>query len=212
LSFGDEIVYSFSIENNGNELIRNITISDPLPGIVLQGLSIDLSPGEVDDFTFSATYTLTESDILAGRVVNQAFAIGLDPLDIEIIDFSDDPNDDTNIDDDDDGDGEDPTITELLENDDLIIHEVITPNGDGLNDKLRVLGLSRFPNNNLTIYNRWGAKVFEVDRYEQMGVPLFEGMATGKNKILPSGAYFFTLQYENAIGVSIVKSGYLHIN
>ncbi len=212
LNTGDQILYTFIIENNGSETIRNITLTDPLPGIVLNGEAIDLASGEIDDTTFTATYELTEDDILLGSVTNQAFVTGLNPMDMEIIDFSDDPNNDLNIDDDGDGDGEDPTITELINEDELVIYEVITPNGDGKNDELRISGLAKFPNNSIIIYNRWGAKVFEADGYEQTGVPLFKGIAKGKNEVLPTGAYFFTLQYQNTIGALTYKSGYLHIN
>ncbi len=212
LNTGDQIVYTFIIENNGNEIITDIMITDPLSGIVLSGESIDLAPGEIDDSTFTAIYELTENDILNSNVTNQAFVTGIDPTNIEIIDFSDDPNNDTNIDDDGDGDGEDPTITELNNKDELTIYEIITPNGDGLNDELRISGLVKYPNNNIVIYNRWGAKVFEADGYEQKGTPLFKGLAKGKKNILPTGAYFFTLQYQNSIGAAIFKSGYLHIN
>ncbi|WP_271764701.1 BspA family leucine-rich repeat surface protein [Aquimarina algiphila] len=212
LNTGDQIVYTFVIENNGSEIITNIMITDPLPGIVLSGESIDLAPGEIDDSTFTAIYDLTENDILTSSVTNQAFVTGIDPMNVEIIDFSDDPNDDTNSDDDDDGDGEDPTITELQNEDELTIYEVITPNGDGLNDELRISGLVKYPNNNIIIYNRWGAKVFEAEGYEQKGTPLFKGIAKGKKKVLPTGAYFFTLQYQNSIGTATFKSGYLHIN
>jgi len=212
LNIGDQIQYTFTIENNGTEIIRNINISDPLPGINLTGGLIDLTPGQADNTTFTATYVLTKNDILNGSVVNQALATGIDPMDMPIMDFSDDPNDDSNVDDDNDGDAEDPTITELLGEDELIIYEVITPNGDGFNDELRISGLARFPNNNIIIYNRWGAKVFEANGYEQENVPRFAGVAKGKSKVLPSGAYFYTLQFQNEIGVLKSKSGFLHIN
>ncbi|WP_281989681.1 BspA family leucine-rich repeat surface protein [Aquimarina aggregata] len=212
LNLGDQIVYTFTIENNGTETITNIRLTDPLPGIILNGESINLDSGEIDNSTFTAIYELTENDILTGSVINQAFVTGIDPLNMEIIDFSDDPNNDTNIDDDNDGDGEDPTITDLIIEDELIVYEIITPNGDGLNDELRISGLTKFPNNTIIIYNRWGAKVFEASGYEQKGVPLFNGIAKGEKKVLPTGSYFFTLQYQNTIGNSSSKSGFIHIN
>ncbi|WP_025742934.1 BspA family leucine-rich repeat surface protein [Aquimarina pacifica] len=212
LNIGDQVAYEFIIENTGDEDIVNISISDPLPGIVLEGNPIDLDTGERDTTTFTGTYMITEDDILSRTVVNQAFVTGQNEEGIEIIDFSDDPNDATNIDDDDDGDGEDPTITQLLGEDELIIYEIITPNGDGLNDEFRIVGLHRFPDNTLIIYNRWGAKVFEATSYENTGVPFFSGIAKGENEILPTGTYYFTLQYEKAIGDVSFKSGYLYLN
>ncbi len=212
LNVGDRIIYSFTIENNGNQNITNIIISDPLPGIILNGGPIDLAPGEIDSSTFTASYELTENDIITGAVVNQAFATGQNPSGIDVLDFSDDPTNNTNTDDDDDGDGEDETITELLNEDEFIIYEVITPNGDGLNDEFRVSGLNKFPNNTMTIYNRWGAKVFKANGYEQPGTPLFKGISKGKEKTLPTGTYYFTLEYQNSVGLVELKSGYLYIN
>ncbi|WP_378188092.1 BspA family leucine-rich repeat surface protein [Aquimarina sp. W85] len=212
LNVGDQILYTFSIENTGNEIIRNINLTDPLPGILLTGDPIDLNIGEIDVNTFSASYRLTERDIISGIVVNQAFATGQTSLGLEIIDFSDDPNDTTDIDDDNDGDGEDETITELLVDQELIIYRVITPNGDGINDELRISGLQNFPDNTFTIYNRWGTKVFHVDGYEQEGVPFFRGFSKGKEKVLPSGSYYFSLEYRNSANVLKFKSGQIYIN
>ena len=47
---------------------------------------------------------------------------------------------------------------------------VVTPNGDGLNDVFHIVGLIEeecYPLNKLTIYNRWGAKVYEVDNIDE---------------------------------------------
>jgi len=42
---------------------------------------------------------------------------------------------------------------------------VITPNGDGVNDYLRFTRLEYFPNSELTIFNRWGAVVYSSSDY-----------------------------------------------
>ncbi|MEM9023126.1 MAG: choice-of-anchor L domain-containing protein, partial [Bacteroidota bacterium] len=42
---------------------------------------------------------------------------------------------------------------------------VITPNGDGVNEEFIIPGLERYPNSKLTIYNRWGSRVFHDDNY-----------------------------------------------
>ncbi|MEO0405228.1 MAG: gliding motility-associated C-terminal domain-containing protein [Bacteroidota bacterium] len=49
---------------------------------------------------------------------------------------------------------------------DLIIPEGISPNGDGENDTFEILGLEDYPNNRLTIFNRYGHKVYEAVNYE----------------------------------------------
>ncbi len=48
----------------------------------------------------------------------------------------------------------------------VIIPNVITPNGDGMNDLLVFENLEYFPNNHLIILNRWGQKLFEKDSYQ----------------------------------------------
>ncbi|MBC7696526.1 MAG: gliding motility-associated C-terminal domain-containing protein [Burkholderiales bacterium] len=45
------------------------------------------------------------------------------------------------------------------------IPNVFTPNGDNINDYLKFKYLDVFGSNNLSIFNRWGNKVFEKDNY-----------------------------------------------
>jgi gliding motility-associated-like protein len=78
-----------------------------------------------------------------------------------------------------------------------------SPNGDGINDQFRFIGLEDFPNNTLTIYNRWGNEVFEADNYQNDWEGTFDG------KILIDGTYFWTLEIE---GEDSPLVGYLQIN
>ncbi|MDY8137907.1 gliding motility-associated C-terminal domain-containing protein, partial [Aquimarina sp. 2201CG5-10] len=214
---GDEIRYTFTVENTGNVDITNIVVTDPLPGIVVTGGPIDLAVGEIDTNTFTAVYVLTAADVLTGSVTNQALATGLDPNVEDVTDLSDDPSDTTDLDLDSDGDGEDETIVTIELEDDIVIYTGISPNGDGTNDQFRIVGLNNFPNNTLQIFNRWGVMVFDQDGYEQPGVKLFEGISEGRvtiseNQELPVGTYYYVLEYENANGVRKSKAGYLYIN
>lgn len=101
--------------------------------------------------------------------------------------------------------------------DEIVVYTGISPNGDGINDQFRIVGLDNFPNNTLQIFNRWGVKIFEENGYEQSGARFFEGISEGRatigtNKELPVGTYFYILEYENASGINMSKSGYLYIN
>ncbi len=74
---GDVIPYSFTVTNTGNVTLTNVTLADPLPGIVLSGGPIaSLAPGAADSTTFTAAYTVTPADIAAGQVVNTATVTG----------------------------------------------------------------------------------------------------------------------------------------
>uniref|UniRef100_UPI00261EEA0A DUF7507 domain-containing protein n=1 Tax=uncultured Aquimarina sp. TaxID=575652 RepID=UPI00261EEA0A len=219
---GDEIQYTFTIENTGNVDIVNIVLTDPLTGIVLTGGPIDLLVGETDTTTFTATYVLTAEDVLLGEVLNQATVTGQDPSGNDVVDLSDDPINTTDVDLDNDGDAEDETVTVIEgvftdEDDPIIVYTGISPNGDGVNDDFRIVGLNNFPDNTLRIYNRWGVQVFEEEGYEQPGVELFKGISNGRVTIsqkneLPVGTYYYVLEYINARGLNTYKAGYLYIN
>lgn len=47
----------------------------------------------------------------------------------------------------------------------IIIPNVITPNGDGTNDFFKITNIEHHPNTNVTIFDRWGVKVFESPNY-----------------------------------------------
>ena len=75
--------------NTGDVTLTNITISDPLPGLALVGGPIaSLAPGASDTATFTASYQITQADIDAGEVVNQATVTGTDPFDNPVTDDS----------------------------------------------------------------------------------------------------------------------------
>jgi gliding motility-associated-like protein len=65
----------------------------------------------------------------------------------------------------------------------LEIPNVFTPNGDGANDFLKFKNLEVLGSNNLTIFNRWGKKIFEQDNYKN------DWNGGGYN----DGTYFFIL-------------------
>ncbi|WP_340114992.1 DUF7507 domain-containing protein [Maribellus mangrovi] len=69
---GDVIHYEVSIENTGNVTLTNVQVNDPLAGISASYLSI--SPGYVDVLTGS--YTITQTDIDTGYVMNAAEVVG----------------------------------------------------------------------------------------------------------------------------------------
>lgn len=86
---GDPITYSFTITNTGNVTLTNVTLTDVLAGLVLTGDPIaTLAPGAVDTATYSGSYALTQTDIDAGRVENQATVTGTPPTGADVSDVS----------------------------------------------------------------------------------------------------------------------------
>ena len=69
-----------------------------------------------------------------------------------------------------------------------------SPNGDGANDLFIIPGLDEYPNNSITIFNRWGNKIFEAAPYENNWGGKSENGATVGEGALPEGTYFFLLE------------------
>ena len=74
-ALGEKITWKITVTNDGNVTIKNVTVTDELTGD--EWTVKTLAPGESKEFT--AEYTVTEDDILAGSVKNEATASGEDP-------------------------------------------------------------------------------------------------------------------------------------
>jgi gliding motility-associated-like protein len=48
---------------------------------------------------------------------------------------------------------------------DIVIPNIITPNGDGVNEAFKIKNLEYHPNTTLSIFDRWGRKVYESSNY-----------------------------------------------
>ena len=77
------------------------------------------------------------------------------------------------------------------------IPNIITPNGDDLNDWFDIpcLETGEYPRNELTIYNQWGDKVYEAKPYISDPTHAWYGELNGeKGKDLPDAVYFYVLK------------------
>jgi len=69
------------------------------------------------------------------------------------------------------------------------VPNIITPNGDGLNDNLRIPCVDQLEiNSEIKIFNRWGDQVFESAVYQNDWNGTFDG------RPLPPGTYFYLLR------------------
>ncbi len=76
---GEALVYGFTVQNLGNVVLRNITVSDPtLPGGPFGTVAV-LQPGEVRQIPESGSHALTARDLVAGQITNTATATGSRP-------------------------------------------------------------------------------------------------------------------------------------
>ena len=72
---GDSISYTITVTNTGNVTLTNVVVADAKVG--LNTTIATLAPGGVE--TYTRTYTVTQTDVDAGQVVNTASATGKDP-------------------------------------------------------------------------------------------------------------------------------------
>ncbi|MDC1543062.1 gliding motility-associated C-terminal domain-containing protein [Flavobacteriaceae bacterium] len=89
----------------------------------------------------------------------------------------------------------------VLSLNELIIPNAISPNGDGINDNLEIIGLEKFGSHTLEIYNRLGLKLYEINSYQNDWNGYYNGSP------LPNGTYFYILYMDGDI-----KKGFIYLN
>ena len=174
--------------------------------INLLGEESILEPGKTDTLIFTA---LLEPNGYYGRVVNSVIGVaeyfaGVLARDTSNNGFDPDPDQDGN-----------PTNNSLvtpIEIDfiNLFIPQGISPNEDDNNDRFEIKGLYGRPVK-LTVFNRWGNKVYEKDKYDNSwdGRPNVSGVSLGTGK-LPASTYYYVLQFQD--GKKEVKTGFVILN
>ena len=72
-----------------------------------------------------------------------------------------------------------------------------SPDGDGINEYWEINGIENYPDNVVSIFNRWGDMVFKIQGYDN-GSNVFNGEANQMTNMgagaLPEGTYFFQIQ------------------
>jgi gliding motility-associated-like protein len=97
------------------------------------------------------------------------------------------------------------TVTITLTVEECIVPNIITPNGDGVNDDLVIDCLTdgNFPNNSIRIFNRWGDEIFVAEPYQND----WEGTYGDDNDELPAATYFYMLKLDK--NSDEVMAGYI---
>lgn len=92
---------------------------------------------------------------------------------------------------------------------DVIVYNAISPDGNGLNEIFLIQYIDILPDaakNNVSIFNRWGDLVFEIDNYNNND-RVFKGISKG-GKELPSGTYYYKIEFS---GGRKAQTGYLSL-
>ena len=71
--------------------------------------------------------------------------------------------------------------------------DAITPNNDAFNDTWKIVGIEKYNNALVQVFNRWGAIVFETS-----GGQAYEPWdGTNNGKELPIGTYYYMIDLKN---------------
>ncbi len=228
-----DITYTVSIHNLGNDTLRNIVLKDSLAGTTIKlpasysmksgptMLSGTLTPNSAFNGNSDPNLIVTTGSKMAPNTMNSVvFTINVLPDTVTVISNSaygsavgtsttpvfDISNDGTNPDINGNGIWNEASdnIPTVLIIDKFLVPEVFTPNGDGVNDFFVIKGIQK-TQNTLTIYNRWGNKVYKMDDYDNTwnGMPNVTG--TLGNQKLPQGTYYYILEFKGETNLKTVN-------
>lgn len=222
-----DVTYTITVHNKGNDTLRNVTVKDSLyqttvkipanysvkNGPLTSGFLISnpafngrsdinlILPGSSKIAPFSTERIVFTINVVPDTVTiyrNSAYGSALGTGSIAVSDTSNTGNNpDTNsngiwneaVD-------NQPTVLVIKPND-LFIPQAFTPEGDGKNDFFVIKGLKSNTDNNLTVYNRWGNKVYEKPNYDNTwdGTPNVSGTLGGQK--LPQGTYYYIFEIKD---------------
>jgi gliding motility-associated-like protein len=100
-----------------------------------------------------------------------------------------------------------PTEHPSLNDDIIVVHNGVSPNGDGINDVLVIDGILASPDNKLSIMNRNGELVYEAAGYNNSS-KVFDGHSSKNGRLQLPGTYFYQLDY-TLNGITKHKTGFI---
>ncbi len=196
---GEVVDFTITVSNIGDTQATNIGIDEELPsGYAYVGSVVSTGTFDANDGFWSipalaagddATLVLSVEVLEPEDYLNRASLAFLDQVDLNI-------NNDV--------------AEASVEPSCLHVYNEFSPNGDGVNEFFKIDCITRYPNNVLKIYNRWGNIVYEERGYNND----WNGISNGRAVVnatdrLPVGTYYYVLDLGD--GTTPV-SDWLYIN
>jgi gliding motility-associated-like protein len=100
-----------------------------------------------------------------------------------------------------------PIDTPTVADDGVVIHQGVSPNGDGIDDFLQIDNITNCPDNKLMIMNRNGQLIYEAKGYDNSS-KVFDGHSNKNGQMQLPGTYFYQLDY-TVNGITKHKTGFL---
>ncbi|WP_394370702.1 Ig-like domain-containing protein [Flavobacterium psychroterrae] len=196
-NFGEQITFTVTVNNVGQGNFINTIVSELLPsGFDLISASTTLGTYDLNTQLWtiptlnagqSVVLTIVAEVLPSGNYTNVATVEISTPLDVDA------SNNSASV-----------TVVPVC----LTVYNEFTPNNDGANDLFRIDCIESYPNNELKVYNRYGALVYSKQHYENDwdGTANVSGVIN-RGDMLPTGTYFYVI----TIGDGTVKKGWLSI-
>jgi gliding motility-associated-like protein/uncharacterized repeat protein (TIGR01451 family) len=192
ITINDPFEYTIQVKNNGPGGASNIKVTDALPSeLSMDRLSLPTLGAA--NYNYGTNTVLWEiSKIEKGessdlKILVKAKKPGIIRNTVVIAADQKDPNLSNN------------TFTDEKTILGIIIPNVFTPNGDGVNDTFEIPGLELYAENELTIVNRWGGTVYFKKGYKN------EWAGEGLNE----GTYFYLLKVKSGDNKWETYKGYV---
>jgi len=196
-NFGEQVTFTITVNNVGEGDFINTVVSNLIPS-GLELVSSSTTTGVFDPTTQlwtiprlnagqSVVLTIVAEVLPSGNYTSTATVETSTPLDVDATNNS-------------------ASVT--LEPICLTVYNEFTPNNDGKNDLFRIDCIETHPNNELKVFNRYGALVYSKVHYENDwdGTANVSGVVN-RGDMLPTGTYFYVI----TIGDGTVKKGWLSI-
>jgi gliding motility-associated-like protein/uncharacterized repeat protein (TIGR01451 family) len=190
-ALGDSYGYVITAGNNSSVDGKNVQITYIIPAnLTYVSESTAYGTAIYNDSTKTVIWTIPdlEKNSSVNLTVNVKVAqAGLSISSVVIAGSQFDPNMQNNT----------STIEQQVNS--LVVPNVFTPNGDGVNDAFVVPGLENFSENQLSVMNRWGSEVYVRKNYKNDW--------TGQG--LVEGTYFYILKTKTTSGDWEIYKGYI---
>ncbi|MEM8510238.1 MAG: gliding motility-associated C-terminal domain-containing protein [Bacteroidota bacterium] len=86
-------------------------------------------------------------------------------------------------------------IADACENQELVVSKGFSPNGDNRNDTWTIENIEDYPNARVSVFNRWGEKVYEQVGYQNDWDAVSNQISTSRR--LPAGSYLYIIETNN---------------
>lgn len=181
---GESLSFTFAIENPGNTSLNIISITSDNPLLTISNTPTLVQPGEFLVFTVTVD-TSEPQTIMANLTISSDLGDFVFPVQAN--------------------------VQAMIPEQEVVVFNAISPNGDDIHDYLKIQGISQFPGAEVLIFNKVGSLVYSTTTYDN-NIPgsRFDGTGNqGNYSELAAGTYYYLIDLKD--GSELVK-GYLVLN